>query len=352
MFTEWSHQDILSELAECESGQGLTNDELTAALDRLAERVAQVRREYTLQASISTMRSSFQTALAAQAADQRAAQEAEAQRSESEMRRFAEDVSNAMEKLAGDVPAGVRAAIEAQSEEMIGASTTFRRNASLAQLRLEIRRANEAAAEQRRTVEQVEEWRSQLLGLKGQAVDELDKKLKQVIEGVAPRADLEKEVGRVVSQAKEASDREYAQTVIMEELANLGYVVESGFETASAQQPEVLLRKPGMEDGYLVSWRAEGGLLHNRVVRETTDSDLVGDGTRSADRVQSDREAEQTWCADLAAALAASESKGVQGRVVSRKKVGEVPVKAIGKVTAKTKRKRKRTRHLRSQAMR
>ena len=356
MFTEWSHQDILSELARCESGRGLSNEELTAALDRLAERVVQVQREYALQASISKMRSSFQTSVEAQAAEQRAAEEAEAQERESAMLRFAEDVSNALVTLAENVPTGVRAAIEARSEDAIGASTTFRRNALLAQLRLEIRQANAAAAERGRTIAKVEEWRDQLQGLEGQAVDELDRKLKQVIEGGAPPADLEKQVDHVVAEATEASNREYAQTVIMEELENLGYVVESGFETASAQQPEVLLRKPGMEDGYLVSLRAEGGVLQNRVVRETTDSDPVGDGARSAGLVESDYQAEQTWCADLAAALAASKLKGVEGRVVSRKKVGEVPVKAIAALArkvkkAKTERRRKRTRRQRSRVM-
>lgn len=355
VFTEWSHQDILSELARCESGRGLSNEDLTAALDRLAERVVHVQREYALQSSISKMRSSFQTSVAAQAAEQRAAQEAQAQERESAMQRFAEDVSNALVTLAEDVPTAVRAAIEARSEDVIGASTTFRRNALLAQLRLEIRQANEAESERRCAIAKVEEWRDQLQGLEGQAVDELDRKLKQVIEGDAPPADLESQVDRVVAQATEASNREYAQTVIMEELENLGYVVESGFETASAQQPEVLLRKPGMEDGYLVSLRAEGGVLQNRVVRETTDSDPVGDGARSARRVESDHQAEQTWCADLATALAASKLKGVEGRVVSRTKVGEVPVKAIAalvrKVKAKTRRERRRAHRLRSRVM-
>ena len=353
VFTEWSHQEILSDLAECESGQGLSNEELTAALDRLAEQVAHVQREFALQASISKLRSSFQMAVEAQAAGQRAAQKAEERRTESAMRRFAEDVSKALETLAGDVPPKVRAAIEAQSEEAIRASATFRRNALLTQLRLEIRHANDAAAERRRVVAQIEEWRDQLLGIEGQAVDELNQKFKQVIEGEAPPADLGKQVDRVVARAAEASDREYAQTVIMEELENLGYVVESGFETASAQHPEVLLRKPGMEDGYLVSLRAGEGILHNRVVRETADPDQAGAGARSADRVERDSQAEQTWCEDLAAALAASELKGVQGRVVSRKKVGEVPVKAIaalaGTIKAKTKRKRKQTSRMRSQ---
>ena len=81
-----------------------------------------------------------------------------------------------------------------------------------------------------------------------------------------------------------------------------------------------------------------------RVVRETTNSGLVGDGTRSADRARSDRQAAQTWCGDLASALAACGTKGVRGRVVSRKKVGEVPVKAIAAVTHKIKAKKKRRR--------
>ena len=53
-------------------------------------------------------------------------------------------------------------------------------------------------------------------------MDELDRKLRQVIEGGAPPADLEKQVDRVVAQAVEASNREYAQTVIMEGTRKLG----------------------------------------------------------------------------------------------------------------------------------
>ena len=352
VFTDWHYQDILRDLAECESEHRRGNGELTAALDRLVGRIAQAQGEFARQSSVSKMRASFQAAVEAQAADERAAvrssQKEEAQRKERAMRRCADEVSRQLETLDAEVPKKARTAIETQGEETIKASTAFRRNALLAQLRLDIRHANEAAAERRRTVEQVEEWRERLLGLEGQAVDELDKKLQQVVEGDTPPADLEKQVDNVVVQAREASKREYALTVIMEELENLGYVVESGFDTASAQQPEMLFRKLGMEDGYHVSLQAEGSLLRNRVVREATDSDIVGDVTRSADRDRSDRQVEQTWCEDLAAALAASETKGVRGRVVSRKKVGEVPVKTIPalttKIKAKTKRKRKRKR--------
>ena len=95
VFKEWSHQDILRDLAECQSDYRRRNKQLTAALDRLAERITQARTECALQSSISKMRASFQAAVEAQAADQRAAagsaHEKEAQRSERAMRRFAEE---------------------------------------------------------------------------------------------------------------------------------------------------------------------------------------------------------------------------------------------------------------------
>ena len=83
-------------------------------------------------------------------------------------------MSGALKTLDAEVPTEARAAIEAKGEDTIAASGAFRRNAFLAELRLDIMHANEAAAERRRTVEQVEEWRERLLGLEGQAVDELD----------------------------------------------------------------------------------------------------------------------------------------------------------------------------------
>ena len=78
--------------------------------------------------------------------------------------------------------------------------------------------------------------------LKGRPSTNWTNKLQRVVEGDAPPANLEEQVDRVTGEAREASNREDALTVIMEELENLGYVVESGFETASAQQPEALLR--------------------------------------------------------------------------------------------------------------
>ena len=360
VFTDWRYQDTLRDLTECENDPRRGNEELAAALDRLEGQIAEAQGEFARQSSLARMHASFQAAVEAQAAAEPAAvgssRKEPAERMERATRRCADEVSRLIETLDAEVPKEVRTAVETQGDETIRASTAARRNALLAQLHLDIRHANEAA-ERRRTVAQAEQWRERLLGLEGPAVAELDQQLRQVIEGGTPPADLDKQVDNVVVQAREeASKREFALTVITEELENLGYVVESGFETASAQQPEMLLRHPGMEDGYHVSLQAEGSLLHNRVVREAAGSDLVGAGSRNAARARSDRQVEQTWCEDLAAALAASKTKGVQGRLVSRKKVGEVPVRTIpvltDRIKTKTRRRRKRTGRLRSRTVR
>ena len=356
VFTAWPYEGVLRDLTKCAGDHRRGNDRLRAVLDDLAQRVSQAEREFAQQSSLSRFRASFQKAIEAQAADAaaaaRSAEAEKAERNEREMRQCAEEVSRLLETLAAEVPEESRTAIEKRAEETISSPMAFRRNALLAQLHLDIQRANKSAAERRRLAVQVEQLREKLLGLQGPEIDELNRKLQQVVHGQSALADLGRQVEDAVARARQAEDRDYALAVITEELENLGYVVDEGFETASAQNSEVLLRNPAMDDGYHVSLRAEGALLHNRVVREAGELELDHPLPRSADRESSDRAMESTWCRDLAAALAAAESKGVRGRVVSRKRVGEVPVRAIAalknKLGAKRKRKRRRTGQLRS----
>ena len=364
MFSEWRHSEILRDLAECESDRRRDNDELGAVLDDLAGRVAIAESEYARQLAVSKLRTSLEAVLPSQAAHPDPAvpseEDDEAQRSEREMRRGLEEVSGLLATLAAEVPDDARAAIEKRADEALASPLAFRRKALLSQLHLEIRRANRAAAARRRTVAEATGWREQLLGLEGPDVEELDRHLRRVVDGAAPAPGLAKRVEDAVARATEASERAYALGVITEELENLGYVVERGFETASARHPEALLRKPGMEDDYRVSLRAEGPLLHNRVVREDRDADPGGDGRRSPDRRRADREMERVWCSDLAAGLAAAGRRGVHGRVVSRMRPGEVPVHAVAALPgesgarskSKRRRKRKRAGRLKSRSAR
>ena len=327
----------------------------------LAERVDNAQREYEKQVAFLKMRASLRAfskshAAASGAAASSAAEEEEAQR-ERDLRRCAEEASRLLETLAAEVAPRDRTAIEQRAQEAVESPQASRRRALLAQLRLDIQRANAAGAARQRRVAQVEQWRQRLLGLEGPEVEELDAALRQAVDGDGPLPpDMAQKVEDVAARATEASNRAYALGVISEELENLGYVVEAGFETASAQAPEMLLHKPEMEEEYHVSLRAEAGapFLHNRVVREAVDPGLDSQGPRSADRKRTDERMERAWCEDLAAALAAAEHKGVRGRALERLEPGREPVPTIAPLKSESepgrKRKRKRTGRLKSRA--
>ena len=268
----------------------------------LAERVAKAQMDYVLFGMRIKVRTSLQAASQLQAADTQAAvssaKEEEAQREERERHLCAEEVSRLLGTLAAEVSHDDRTAIEQRAQETVE-SPASRRQALLMQLRFDIQHANKAGQARQRIVAQAEQWRERLLGLEGTEVEQLDVALRRIADGDEPLPpDMAQKVEDVVARATEASNRAYALGVITEELENLGYVVEVGFETASAQTPEMLLHKPDMEDDYHVSLRVETGALHNQVVREASDP-----SEQSAERQRTDEQMERTWCQDLATAL-------------------------------------------------
>ena len=310
-------------------------DKLEAVVGDLAERVRKARGELQ----------PFEMRLSLQAAAASAA-EAEAQR---DARDGAEEVSRVVETLSANASDKDRAAIEARAQEAAETRGAGRRGALLLQLRLDIQRANEAGSARQRAVRQVQQWRDRLVGLEGPEVAELDGRLRRILDdGVLPQH-MAQEVDGVVARATEASNRDYALGVIREELENLGYVAEVGFETAAPGAQEMLLRSPGMEDDYLVSLNADPGapLLGNKVVREAAGAGRDADTPASDGRRQADERMQRTWCHDLAAVLAAAERRGVRGRAVERMQPGAAPVPAIAplrrarKPASKRRRKRK-----------
>ena len=345
-FPAWSYGEAPPDIDKMKD-----NDALEAIVKDLAERVANAQRDYAQQSALFKMRTSLQAASQVQAADTEAAvsaaQAEAAQREERARRRCAEEVSRLLEMLEAEISNEDQTAIEQRAQETIE-SPASRRRALLAQLRLDIQRANAAGRARQRMVEQVGQWRVRLLGLEGSEVEELDQVLQQVAAGQASLpADMAQKVEGVVARATEAAGRDHALGVIREELENLGYVVETGFETASAQGSEMLLSKPDMEDDYHVLLWTEAGALNNRVVRETSDP-----SERSADRERMDEQMERIWWQDLATTLASAEHRGVRGRVVERITPGAVPVRTIAplkdKSKPKSKRKRRRTGQLKS----
>ena len=344
-----------------EAPQGIdrmNENELQAVIRDLRERIAQARREYARQSALFTLRTSMQAVSQDARAAASAAQEEAAQREERDRRRCAGEVSGLLDRLEAEVSNEDRTAIEQRAQEAVESPRAARRRALLAQLRLDVQRANEAGAARQRMVEQAEEWRKQLLEVEGPEVEELDAALRQVVDGEAALPpDVAQRVEGVAARAAEASNREYALVVMREELENLGYVVETGSDAALAQESQMLLRKPDMEEDYHVLLWTKAGVLNNRVVREES-----APGPRSADRERTDEQMESIWWQDLATSLAAAEQRGVRGRVTERMTPGRVPVRTIAplkgrpesksesKSESKPGRKRRRTGRLRTRA--
>ena len=371
-FPAWSYGEAPPDIDKIAKNED--NNALEAVVDELAERVTKAQKAYAQQSALFKMRTSLQETSQVQAADSRAAvnsaQEEEAQREERERRRCAEEIAHLLETLEAEVSHDDRAAIENRVEETVESSAS-RRRALLAQLRLDIQRANAAGRARQQAVQQAEQWRERLLGFESLEVEELDSELRQIVDEQGPLPpNMAQRVEDVVARATEATEvcnREYALGVITEELESLGYVVEVGLAADSAEGSEMLLHKPGMEDDYHVSLyhvslRAEAGapLFHHRVVRESSDPSPDSDSPRSAARQQMDYQMELAWNQDLATVLVAAEHRGIHGRAVERSELGAVPVQTIAplkrksepkskpKRKPKSKPKRKRTGQLKS----
>ena len=318
-----------------------SSNDLATAISRITMDVAQARRAFAQQSTLLGLRES----LAAVNAERAAKQVRESQaREEQALNRDAEKVSELLDSLSAEAANEERESLARLGEEVVGA-LPGRRKTLLLQMRQDIQRTNANAKERQRMVSQAEQWREELAGLPGPEVEALDRSLRRVAEGQAMLTpDMAQKVKDVAASATKRLEREYASNVIVEELQQLGYEVESGFETASGEAPELLLRKPGMPDDYHIELRGEAGAskLHARVVREADGN--AAQRPRSAKRKQSDAQAEQAWCGDFAAALAAAERRGVHARLASRIRVGEQPVQIIAPFTDRGRPKRRQRR--------
>ena len=277
--------------------------------------------------------------------------EREAKDARYEAERHVEQVTDVLGTLADDASSEDRSAVVYRAEEASSAPPG-RRNALLMQLRSDIQRANAKVEARRLARQQAVALREELAGFAGAEVEQLDATLQQVADGSgALPQDMERQVAEAVARATERRNRDYVMEVVAEELQNLGYVVEEGFETASADTPQMLLRGPEMADDYHVALSADPATarLEAKVVREA-DGET---GRRDDRRKRLDQQVETAWCGDVAAALAAAENQGVSARVVSRHAPGEVPVETIAPFTKKgrpqTRRRRDQMRRTRRQ---
>lgn len=142
-------------------------------------------------------------------------------------------------------------------------------------------------------------------------------------------AELRQRIQRLNQQHRQreerATARRYAQQVIGETLAELGYDVEPGFATLFVEGGVAHIQKPEWGDYHVrLRVKPEVGDLNLNVVR-------VGDDGRAASREQAqrDREMEETWCAAHRELLERLEARGIASRQTRALAPGALPVQTV-----------------------
>lgn len=191
------------------------------------------------------------------------------------------------------------------------------------ELRYRIQKRNDAARARNEQISLAARLRDRLAGLEGEGIANLAEELGRVEKGeIALRPSLASEVEAAVEAARSRADREYAATVLREELTRLGYLVEEGFESLFLSGGKLRLHKPDLREYHVVmSVNPSKGSLAAYVARTGEPNEKL-----SEERRQRDREMERTWCNDLGALLSESRRKGIETNITEQLAPGQQAV--------------------------
>ncbi len=125
-------------------------------------------------------------------------------------------------------------------------------------------------------------------------------------------------------QEEQDAARRYAQQVIGETLAELGYEVEPGFATLFVEGGVAHIQQPDWGDYYVrLRVKPDAGDLNLNVVR------VSADRAASNEQARRDREMEEQWCAAHRELLQRLEEHGIASRQTRALAAGELPVQTV-----------------------
>ena len=244
-------------------------------------------------------------------------------------------VSEVLGRLLPDVPMqDVRALAETAAVVEASADiASFARG--LLDLKFKAQRMNERCVQVLAWSQRGQELLDDLQGFNSLGLDSLRDELRRVVAQELPmRRALPDEVKRLVAVLREEADRNYAATVLAEELSLLGYVVGPEFQTVLSRGGKLQITHVDMQE-YEVEIETKGGQkpFHSALSRENAGS---GQG-----RAQRDMLMQETWCEHLAVAFGRAKDRGVVAQVSHLIKAGVKPVQVSARVKDGTRKKDK-----------
>lgn len=201
-----------------------------------------------------------------------------------------DDIIRVANRLLPGVSPAERETIAHAAERVLSARSRIEARNRLGDMRARADQANQAAAGRR--VQATEAARLlQPLAHANESVQSLREDLLEVVAGGAPLTDALREQARqAAAQLQQAADRRYVRDSVTESLAELGYAVDEGFQTAV------------VKDGILQVSRSEWDAHGVRMVLDEENQELRAAVVRTQDdtgwdAARVDAERETQWCA-------------------------------------------------------
>ena len=200
------------------------------------------------------------------------------------------DIIRVANRLLPGVSPAERETIARAAERVLSARSRIEARNRLGDMRARADQANQAAAGRR--VQAAEAARLlQPLAHANESVQSLREDLLEVVAGGAPLTDALREQARqAAAELQQAADRRYVRDSVTESLAELGYAVDEGFQTAV------------VKDGILQVSRSEWDAHGVRMVLDEESQELRAAVVRTQDdtgwdAARVDAERESQWCA-------------------------------------------------------
>jgi hypothetical protein len=191
----------------------------------------------------------------------------------------------------------------------------------LTELRIRIQRANERTRERRDDRAAAARFLRELAD--HPAAPTVIDPLHKVAEGIRPFDDnLRAEAIRLLAETQDRAERGYVATALRDAFGELGYEVDEGFETLTAQNGEAVLTR-GDWPQHAVKMRIDDGRQVRMALLRTEPAD-------SDEQRRLDVEREEQWCASFEAARERLAVAGVRADVRWRVEPGQhrLPVTA------------------------
>ena len=233
------------------------------------------------------------------------------------------DIVRVASRLQPGATASERESVARAAERVLSAGSQIEARNRLADMRERVRQANKAVPSRRKQATEAARLLQPLAHAAADAATQpLREDLLQVVAGSAPLTDMLRERARqAATELQRAADRRYVRECVTESLAELGYAVDEGFQTAVV--------KDGILQVTRGDWKAHG--VRMRLDRDKQELRAVvvrtEEGGRDADRVDAERE--RQWCAAQEKLKVMLAAKSITFEVRSLTAPGSRPVRLV-----------------------